>query len=97
MINLIDPSDFDKSFNVQKIQLNVGKKMSANDFSGKSNKNPNQRVVHFPEQHLEYEDDSDDRTNPLTNQTITSGNPKLPIPKMKQMAKDTFEKTSKPI
>lgn len=49
MINLIDPSDFDKSFNVQKIQLNVGKKMSANDFSGKSNKNPNQRVVHFPE------------------------------------------------
>jgi hypothetical protein len=82
---------------VQKIPVRKQGSLLENDFSGKSKKNGNNRVVHFPNEALEYDEDSDERTNPMTNQTITSGIPKLPVPKMKLAVKKNFENVSKPI
>jgi hypothetical protein len=35
--------------------------------------------------------------NPLTNETITSGIPKLPVPRVKKEVKENFENKSQPI
>jgi hypothetical protein len=73
----VNVSAGDNTFNFRPQRVPVKKKSSM------YNNNNNARVVHFPNETLEYDDDSDERINPLTNHSLTNGIPKLPIPKMK--------------
>ena len=77
----------DNTFNFRPQRVPVTKKSTHMVSSGKDK--GNSRVVHFPKETLEYDEDegSDERFNPLTNTTITSHIPKLPVPKMKQIQK----------
>lgn len=93
-----DMDSGDNTFNFRPQRVPVTKK-STNMVSGHSKGKDNSRVVHFPKDQLEYDEDDeiDDRINPLTNTTITSHIPKLPVPKIKQQQKQNFEAITKPI
>ena len=86
----------DNTFNFRPQRVPVSKQ--SNQLVSSGNSKGNSRVVHFPKETLEYdEDEASERFNPLTNTTITSHIPKLPVPKMKQMQKQNFEAITRPI
>jgi hypothetical protein len=71
MINSIDVGEF--KFQTQPINTSVNntKRKSSNDIFFRSRKNGNNRVVHFPKETPEHEEDTNSGdTNPMTNQIL---------------------------